>query len=145
MVRNRCAITVLIGLSLLLMIGGAALADEKLAAMEKMTWEAWANNDAAAYGKYLAEGHIEIGQGGITIGKAENIAGVESCDVRSYGLGDITAHTLAEGVVILTYEARQDATCNGIRAPEHVYCSSVWAEKDGEWYIALYHETAALE
>lgn len=60
--------------------------------MEKTTWEAWANNDAAAYGKLLAKGHIEIGSGGITIGKAENIAGVESCDVRSYELGEITAH-----------------------------------------------------
>jgi len=53
------------------------------------------------------EGHIEIGPGGITIGK--------------------------------------NATCDGIRVPEHIYCSSVWAEKHGEWYIALYHETVAIE
>jgi hypothetical protein len=136
----------------LVFVGAAVAGDdeggaENLAAIEQMTWEAWANNDAAAYGKFLAEGTIGIGLTGITIGKDENIAPVAagSCDVNSYELGEITAHKVAEGVVILTYEATQDATCDGVRVPEHVYSSSVWVEKDGEWYIAMYHETAVAE
>ena len=123
--------------------GGA----EKLAAMEKMSWEAWANNDAAALDKSLAEGAIEIAPAGITIGKDEIIAGLTAgaCEVTSYELGEITAHKVTEGVIILTYEATQDATCDGARLPEHVYSSSVWVEKDGEWYSTMYHETAAAE
>jgi len=55
-----------------------------------------------------------------------------------------TAVTWAEGVV-LTYEATQNETCNGIRVPKHFYCSSVWVERDGEWFIAMYRETPATE
>ena len=123
--RNNCVVTVLVVLSLLAMIGGAAVAGEKPAAREKGAWEAWANNDTAALGEYFAEGYVLIVPAGITIGKDENIARVvaEACDVNSYELGEITEHKVAEGVVILTYEATVDATCGGTPVPERLHSS----------------------
>ena len=145
MARKNCVATVLVVLSLLAMIGGAAVAGEKPAAREKGAWEAWANNDTAALGEYFTEGHVSIGTTGITIGKDENIARAvaNACEVKGYELGEITEHKVAEGVVILTYEATQDGTCGGNPLSERVYSSSVWVEKDGEWYDAMYQETAA--
>ena len=83
---------------------------------------------------------------GIIIGKDKLIAEFSggSCEVESFELGEITGRQVADGVVILTYEASLDAACDGTKIPDRIYVSSVWVEQNGKWYSAMYHETAAV-
>ena len=96
---------------------------------------------------HLADDSINVLPSGITVGKDKLIAELTggSCEVKSFELGEVTEHQVADGVVILTYEASQDAVCDGTKIPDRIYASSVWVEKNGKWYNAMYHETAAAD
>lgn len=143
----KCARMGLVVLALLALVVSPLIAGdhEKLVAMEKKLWKAWQEGDAGPFEMHLTDGNIWVLPSGIKIGKEKQIAAVTggSCEVKSFELGEITAHAVIDGVVILTYESSQDAVCEGTKVPERIYASSVWVERDGKWYNAMYHETAA--
>ena len=65
----------------------------------------------------------------------------QSCDVRSFTFSNLQVHEVSADTVILTYQAKQDATCDGHKLPETVFVSSVYVNKGGKWLSASYHET----
>jgi hypothetical protein len=122
----------------------AVRAQDDPKALEKAMWEAWAKHDLAKFEERLAEDHIHVAADGMISGKAANLADLKDpCEVRSWKLGDIKEQQLGSDAVLLSYEADQDATCDGQKLPAHIYVTVVWKKTGGKWVNASYHETGA--
>jgi uncharacterized protein (TIGR02246 family) len=122
----------------------AVQAEDDVKALEKTMWEAWAKHDLAVFQERLSEDHVHVAANGIIAGKAANLADMkEPCEVRSWKLGDIRVQQLGSDAALLSYEADQDATCDGEKLPAHVYVTAVWKKTGGKWMNASYHETGA--
>jgi hypothetical protein len=108
-------------------------------------WAAWAKADVATFQKHLAEHTVNIGAGGVDIGKAKVLEGMtaSACKVANYSVGDITVSRVSDSTAVLTYTATQDATCRGRKLPAKVVVSSVWVKQGTQWMAALYHESPA--
>jgi hypothetical protein len=114
-----------------------------LTSIEKALWEGWKNADASAFQDHLADGFVLVNSDGVFAGKAENVAAISSgtCDVQSFSFSNWNIHRVGEHTVIITYDATQDATCEGTKLPENVRASSVYVSHDGRWLAASYQET----
>ena len=147
--RARSGIVfVLILASALVLTPGIRAQDDAakvLPQMEKALWAAWAKADVATFQKHLAEHTVNIGAGGVDIGKAKVLEGMtaSACKVANYSVGDITVSRVSDSTAVLTYTATQDATCRGRKLPAKVVVSSVWVKQGTQWMAALYHESPA--
>jgi hypothetical protein len=147
-VAVRCKMVLaLTGVVLVMLCGSVVMAGDDVTAIEKKMWQSWKDQDFGIFNKVYADDYIVINQGGIIRGKTAALASFEDspCEVRSFKLGEIEVLQLGDDVVILSYEAHQDATCAGEVIPSHVYSSSTWIKKGDRWMAACYTETAASE
>jgi hypothetical protein len=137
-----------IAVSAMLLIGaGQALADshevnDRLVNKEQKLWKAWQDKDAEAFRKNLWPDAVLISGSGM-----ENYTDVlenfgEECEVRGFSLSDYAFRKMSDNVVLLTYMASQDATCNGRELPSPVRASSIYVQRDGEWKNIFYQESA---
>ena len=126
-------------------LGASDDAATVLPKIEASLWEGWKAHDAAPFDKYLAEGTLNTGGSGLTVGKAKAIADIKSadCAVASFTLGEMTVHRFGDATAILTYQASQDATCRGEKVPAKVNVTSVWVKQGDNWLEASYHESPA--
>lgn len=119
---------------------------DQVVGMEKQWWEAWKNNDVSWYRNNLKSDMVFVNDSGRqTKTNLVESATNARCDVRSFSLGDFQTMTLAEGVVLLSYKAEVDATCEGQKAPAHVYGTSIYVSEDSRWLIAFAQETVVPE
>jgi uncharacterized protein (TIGR02246 family) len=146
--RYRVALAVLV-LCAVSAVGAVAPAfagsedDAALIALEKSLWAAWMAHDGAPFEQHLADGVTHTNSGGRSSGKAAVVAMMASdvCKVSGYELGDVTVHHFGDHTALLTYEASQDAVCEGEAIPARVLSTSVWVKVDGSWRNASYQET----
>ena len=146
--RSRLFAVLVVSLSAALgLVAPLAAADDDAAliAMERAFWEGWKTHDSAPFQEHLAEGTINTTAAGRDVGKAASVAMIASdrCKVNGYSLGEIAVHRFGEHTAILTYDATQDAVCNGAKLAEKVLVTSVWVKTDGKWQAASYQESPA--
>lgn len=147
MKRSLSLAAAVVGVLGLMAVAGPARAEEDLAgtlmAVEKSMWKGWAAADAAPFEAHLTDRSIVITPGGLTAGKAALVAEIAegSCDVRSWELSSPALHWVTDDVVILTYEADQEATCDGHDISGEVIVSALYVNQGGEWKLASYQET----
>ena len=138
---------VALAVAMLVMTSGAAAAQDDLAdalmTIEKSLWQGWADADAAPFEAHLTDGAIGITPGGMTAGKAEQAAEIAAggCEVESWELSSPAVHPVTDDVVIFTYEAVQQASCEGQDISGKLIVSSVYVNPGGEWKVASYQET----
>jgi len=115
----------------------------KLAEIEKSLWKGWAANDPTPFEEHMVENALQIGGWGVYAGKAGIVANIASgdCDVRSFEQDEFQAHMVGPNTAILTYEAEQDAVCDGTKLPKEVVAGAVYVMIDGEWKHASYQES----
>ena len=115
----------------------------KLVAIEKQLWEGWKNKDAKPFEENIASDTVAINAQGITSGKAQVIKDItgSDCDVKSFSLSDVKLRRLGKDAAMLTYKAKQDATCGGEKIPAEVVVSSTYVNENGAWRAASYHES----
>ncbi len=135
---------------LCLIYGGSLLAQDvksSVMSIEKSLWEAWKNKQTEPFQQNLADNTVGVSPMGITTGKDQVIKELSDspCDVRSYSLSDWQVHEITNETVIVTYKAKQDATCQGNKVPGEVVASSVYVKKDGKWMAASHFETPAMQ
>ena len=82
-------------------------------------------SDAVFFGQYGVSSKTEIMQ--------QQKESVESCKVESYLLTDPRAIRIDKDAAILLYEARQNATCGGVKVLPIMHGSSVYARRAGKW------------
>ena len=126
----------------------AAAQDElvkELASIERDLWKAWKDGDAAPFEKHLAASAIQIGPWGMAGDRAEIISGSSAgvCDVGEYEMDDWKVHRVTGDVVILTYEAEQEGSCDGMTLPEEAYYTTVFVREGGAWKVTSHQETPA--
>lgn len=63
------------------------------------------------------------------------------CELRCFAHTDARVHKLGADVVVLSYTATQDATCEGQKMPPKVYSSSIYVRQKGKWMMTHYQET----
>ncbi len=129
----------------------AATQTEKTAAdqvieMEKQWWEAYKNKDVGWYRENLKSDAILVNHSGRQT-KADMVSAAAGgrCDVRAFALGDFHTIILAEGVVLLTYHASEDTTCDGQKSASKVYGTTIYANEGGRWRVAFAQETVIPE
>lgn len=130
-----------------LAVAGPAWAQEDLAetlmTIEKGFWQGWADADGAPFAAHLTDGAIVITPGGMTAGKAQQVEEIEAgaCEVRSWELSSPEVHRVTDDVMILTYHAEQEASCEGEDISGPMIASAVYVNQGGEWKSASYQET----
>lgn len=150
MKRSLILAAAVVGVLGLIVVAGPARAQDDLAAtlmaIEESMWKGWAAADGAPFEAHLTDGSIITTPGGLTVGKAALVADIEegSCEVRSWELSSPAVHTVTDDVVILTYLADQEATCDGHDISGKVMASAVYVNQGGEWKLASYQETPAM-
>jgi Domain of unknown function (DUF4440) len=112
-----------------------ALADQLLS-VEKQFWESWKHGKPEVFQELMTDDAIFFGQYGVS-SKAEIVQqqkeSVGSCQVESYALTDPRVIRIDDEAAILLYEARQDATCGGVKVQPIMHGSSVFARRAGKW------------
>ena len=129
---------------------GATAQDDltkQLAGVEQRLWKGWAEGDATPLQHHATEGYISVGDWGMVVGRDAMIelTAAHLCDVKSYELDDWQLHRLSDETAVLTYEAEQDAVCDGTPVAPEVMVSAVYVLEDGEWKAGSYHETPIAE
>jgi hypothetical protein len=116
-------------------------------AKEKALWDAWAKKDGKVFEEWIAPDAVAIDAvGGIMSDKMKTIEMVttHNCVVNNYSFSDERLTTLSKDVVLLTFKANQDVSCDGQKVPANIYVSSVWKKQGGKWWNAFHQETPAL-
>jgi hypothetical protein len=120
----------------------AAESEKKLVDLEKQSWVAWKNRDAAFFENFLSPDHIEMSAGGVA-NKRLVVATVASpaCVVRSYSVDSFKVTFLTPEVATVTYHATQDTICNNVRVPAPAWVSSTYVYRGNRWWNAVYQQT----
>ena len=123
----------------------AADLKEDIVAVEKRSWQAYANHDAKAYGDTFTDDAVVVGLGGdILTGKPEILADLsrKSCNVKHFDLADTKLRQPSSDTVVLTYNLTQDITCEGKKLPTKAFATSVYVRQGATWRCMNYQETA---
>jgi hypothetical protein len=115
-----------------------------LMAMEKQAWDAFGKGDGKFFETFLTDDAI-LGSDYGFVSKAQSVKDISGkpCELKSYSFSNFKVMMLDKNTAIITYEAAQDATCGGQKAPNKVYASSVYVKRKGKWQGAYHQETAA--
>jgi uncharacterized protein (TIGR02246 family) len=137
--------TAIVALALGLAAAAPAAADEltdELLANEADLWRAWAAGDGDVFRGALVEDAAQIVAGaGLVEGRETIASNLGGCVLNSFDFQDGKVRHLSADVVLLTYTATQDASCDGTALPPKVVSSSVYVQRGGEWLNAFYQET----
>jgi hypothetical protein len=114
--------------------------------IEKSLWEAWKTHQIKPFEQFLTADTVNVTSQGLTAGKEAVIKDMTAnpCEVRNYSLSDWQFHEVSSDTVILTYKAKQDATCRGSKVPAEVLATAVYVKKNGKWMAASYQETPMM-
>jgi hypothetical protein len=117
-----------------------------LVSLERDSWKAWREQDAAFFESFLAEDHVELGPNGpVDKHGVTDVIGNHACKVESYALDNFHVTRLSETSAVLVYRARQTTSCGGYRVPSPAWATSVFALRDGRWQNVLYQQLPAAK
>lgn len=117
----------------------------ELMAIEHSLWTAWGKKDAGPIERRLTEDAVQLVAGTAPVAGRDAIANVIKtlpCELRSFNHQDATLRQLTPDVMILSYTATQDASCEGKPLPPKVRATSVYVRQKGTWLQASYQETS---
>jgi uncharacterized protein (TIGR02246 family) len=117
---------------------------EDLIAMEKANWTAWGKKDGATATKNSTADSVQTIAGVGTLVGRDAIAketSAHTCVMKSFDFQDPKLRQLTPDVVIISYTATQDTTCDGVKLPAKVQATTVYVKQSGKWLSANYQET----
>jgi len=112
-------------------------------AREQQVWDALKAADYAAFNKLVNGTFTYIDPKGIVGWNPGMTDQMKSCSLASFSTEDVHTHQPAAGVVVLSYKATVDQTCNGVKSPSPIYVLSVWQRKGASWGLVAHSETSA--
>ncbi len=118
--------------------------EDSLVAMERQSWVAWKNQDAAYFRDFLSEDHVDMGPNG-PVPKALIVAFLEKagCKVESFAVDSFKFARLSDDAAMLTYRSAQNTMCGTAKVPSPTWSSAVFVRRDGRWVQALLQQTSA--
>ena len=73
----------------------------------------------------------------VTVGAFKGL--VASCEVKSYNLSGFKTKALSPTLMLVTYKATAEGTCDNQKIPSPVYSSSIWERQGADW-IGVFHQ-----
>jgi len=141
-------IIVVIGLVLISAFAASAQTKDEAAftALEKQAWDAFGKGDGKFFETFLIAEALVAGDSGFG-SKAQVVKDITAkpCELKSYSFSNFKVMMLDANTALATYEATQDATCGGQKAPAKVFASTVYVKRKGKWMGAFHQETAAAQ
>lgn len=122
----------------------AADLKDELMAIEKRLWTAWGKKDGEPFRKALADNAVEIVAGTAPLSGREAIIKAittQSCELRSFTFDEATLHRLGRDAAMVSYQVKQDASCDGKKLPSKIVATSIYIHKQGKWMQRYYQET----
>jgi ketosteroid isomerase-like protein len=146
---------VVVALLTLLVAGGAAAAqgaksDAKssspdataIIAQEKALLDALTKNDFAAFNKGLGSNFVYVDARGATRWELSKSAEMlKGCKTGKFTMENPEVTSAGSDILVLTYKATADQTCDGQKAPPTVLAMSVWQKRAGRWVAVAHSET----
>lgn len=116
--------------------------ETELIALERASWVAWQNHDAAFWQHFLSDDHVEVHSSGrATKTQIVHFVGSGACAVASYEVSDFQFTQFSADSAVLTYRAAQTTTCGSAPAPSPVWVTSGYTRRNGRWENTLFVET----
>jgi ketosteroid isomerase-like protein len=115
-------------------------------ALEQKAWDAWKNKDAAALDAYAGKDLVAISPDGK---RSDRAAAMKSwtednkCEVNSVTLTNGARESLGKDLLLVTYKAAVDGTCDGQPVPT-VWNATIYINDGGTWKAVLLHEVPAM-
>lgn len=122
----------------------AADLKDDLMAIEKKLWTAWGKKDGEPFRKALADNAAQVVAGTAPLRGREAIikaVTTQSCELRSFAFDEAALYRLGRDAVAVSYQAKQDATCDGKKLPPKVLATSIYIHQQGKWMQRHYQET----
>ncbi len=117
---------------------------DEVIAHEKAIYDALTKNDFATFNKIVGGPFTYIGPDGIMQWDPAKTADMfKGCVNGKWRLKDTKATPVSADVVVLTYTASGEQTCQGKKAPSPIHALSVWQKKNGQWVAVAHSETTA--
>jgi hypothetical protein len=113
-----------------------------LTALEKQSWQAWQQQDAGFWDKFLSDDHVELGPYGAST-KQQVVGAIARriCTVRSWLVDKFSYRRVGPDTAMLIYLASQDTSCGGTQVPSPAWASSVYQRRRGRWVNVYYAQT----
>jgi len=115
-----------------------------LMAIEHRLWTAWGKKDAGPTQRQLTEDAVQLVAGTAPVTGRDAIADAIKtlpCELRNFSLQDTDLRRLTSDVVVLSYTATQDSSCEGKPLPAKVRATAIYVRQKGDWLQASYQET----
>jgi Domain of unknown function (DUF4440) len=123
----------------------AMTAADSLIAREKGLYDALTKNDYAAFAKGLGGDFMYVnGSGAVKWEAAKSADMLKACTTGKWTLKDAKVTPAGTDLMVLTYTASGDQTCNGEKSPSPVNALSVWEHKGGAWIAIAHSETPVV-
>lgn len=122
----------------------AADLQTELMAQEKSLWTAWARKDGEPFKKHLTADAVEIIAGTAPATGLDAIVKditSHNCEMKSFAHQNPRLRKLGADVVVLTYTATQDTTCDGKKLPAKLFATVIYVRQKGKWMQTQYQET----
>ena len=147
--------TAVVALITLLVAGGRAAAQAgkpaaktsspeaaAIIAQEKAVLDALVKKDIAAFNKQLGSDFVYLDPAGAVRWELSKSAEIlKGCTTKSISMQNPEVTPVGSDLLVLTYKASADETCNGQKAPPSVLAMSVWQKRGGKWVTVAHSET----
>ncbi len=113
-------------------------------AKEKSLFDALMKKDFDAFNKALGSDFTYVDATGPTRWElAKSAEMLKTCTTGKWTMEDAKAEPVGTDIIVLTYKATGEQTCNGKKAPSPAYAMSVWQKRMGKWVAVAHSETPA--
>ena len=115
-----------------------------LMVIEQRLWTAWGKKDAGPTQRHLTEDAVQLVAGTAPVTGRDAIADAIRtlpCELRNFSFQDTDLRRLTSDVVVLSYTATQDSSCEGKPLPAKVRATAIYVRQKGSWLQASYQET----
>lgn len=120
----------------------AAPSKEALLALDKQAYEAWMKKDGKFFEGFLADNFVILAANGRR-NKAGEIKEIteSKCDINSISFSDDQMTSLGADVVLMTFKAAIDGTCDGQKVPAAEWAATIFVRNGDKWMAAFHAGT----
>ena len=133
---------------LLMFVAAAAVAAEPAKEVEsaiEVLNEAFAKGDVAKVRSLMAPNHLAITPFAGKQSLEEQLRTLPELKYDKYSAGPMSANTVSDACVLLTYALKVKGTFRGKPLPSNCIVAAVWVKNNGKWQELQYQETSVAE
>jgi hypothetical protein len=121
-----------------------ASVEAQLIALQNQINDAWKNKNSDFYKSQIPDDAVLVSPTG-PLSKSEVIGVVSSmpCKINGFSTDNYKVTMLSPDVAVLTFKVSVDADCNGQKASETAWATTMYMKRQGKWQAVFHQETPA--